>query len=126
LSRNDNLGGWRESAACAQTDPELFFPSTGEVPRDALRVCAGCEVRKPCLAFALTQGTALDGVWGGTTTWHRRELLAGPNPEVARRQEAVDRYRRLGWAKPAIAFALGVSETTVARDLSILSRKAAS
>lgn len=123
---DDNIGGWRASAACAQTDPELFFPSTGEVPRDALRVCGGCEVRQPCLDYALTRGTDLVGVWGGTTNRQRRNLLHTPTPDISRRQKAVARLRAFGWTKQQIADELGVSDTTVRRDLEALERKAAS
>jgi hypothetical protein len=46
---------WRLDAACAEVDPELFFPETGQVPQAAAakQVCAGCVVRGPCLEAAL-------------------------------------------------------------------------
>lgn len=60
-------------ARCAEVDLELFFPPKGGTARPALRVCAGCEVREPCLQRALDLGA--DGIWGGTTTRQRRALL---------------------------------------------------
>jgi len=60
---------WRESAACRQADPELFFPissvgrGAAEV-QQAKTICARCPVRQPCLAFALGTGQEF-GIWGG-------------------------------------------------------------
>jgi WhiB family redox-sensing transcriptional regulator len=70
----DRIGAsedWRARAACRGTDPELFFPvsdsvtGTGQAAA-ALRVCAACPVREPCLRWALEHGP-VPGVWGGTT-----------------------------------------------------------
>jgi WhiB family transcriptional regulator, redox-sensing transcriptional regulator len=58
---------WRGRAACLGADPDLFFPE-GDDPRsdaEAKAICAGCQVRTPCLEFA---GTELEhGIWGGLT-----------------------------------------------------------
>jgi hypothetical protein len=61
---------WQEGAACASTDPEQWFPSKGGSPRLARVVCAGCPVRRSCLATALL--FAEDGIWAGTAPIHRR------------------------------------------------------
>lgn len=59
-------------------DPELFFPvgTTGpavDQAETAKRICACCEVREPCLEFAIA--TKQDaGVWGGLTEDERRSL----------------------------------------------------
>jgi WhiB family transcriptional regulator, redox-sensing transcriptional regulator len=69
---------WRSEAACIDEDPELFFPvgTTGPAVvqiEEAKRVCTRCEVREPCLEFALeTRQDA--GVWGGLTEEERRSL----------------------------------------------------
>lgn len=69
---------WRSRAACIDEDPELFFPvgTTGPAVvqiEEAKRVCARCEVREPCLEFALdTRQDA--GVWGGLDEDERRSL----------------------------------------------------
>ena len=68
-------GGWRGSALCAQTDPEIFFPDKGESTMAAKRVCAGCEVRAECLQEALDRGERF-GVWGGLSERERRALAA--------------------------------------------------
>ena len=66
-------GHWEDRALCAEIDPELFFPETrGASPRDARRICAACEVRAECLAYAL-EHPELQGVWGGLTEKERRE-----------------------------------------------------
>jgi WhiB family transcriptional regulator, redox-sensing transcriptional regulator len=63
---------WVDRAACAQADPEVFFPDS----RPALSVqllCFACPVRTECLAHAVAD-PSLDGVWGGTTQRQRRRL----------------------------------------------------
>ena len=60
---------WRESAACRQADPELFFPIGQAGPavagiQRAKAVCARCPVRQPCLAYALDTRQEF-GIWGG-------------------------------------------------------------
>ena len=67
------MSDWWDSAVCAQTDPELFFPEKGLRPREAKAVCARCPVRAECLEDALTQDRVY-GVWGGTTERERRKL----------------------------------------------------
>ncbi|MBN9795136.1 WhiB family transcriptional regulator [Pseudonocardia sp. TMWB2A] len=69
---------WREDAACAGLDTELFFPvddraASVETPR---RVCRGCPVRAACLADVLaTEDPARRyGITGGTTPGERRTL----------------------------------------------------
>jgi len=69
---------WRLRAACRQVDPELFFPvgTTGpsiEQVGQAKGICQGCEVREPCLGWALRNQIAF-GIWGGTTEEDRQAL----------------------------------------------------
>src|SRR3954451_10858924 len=61
---------WQDEAVCASTDPEQWFPGKGGSPRLARAVCAGCPVRRSCLASALL--FAEDGIWAGTAPMHRR------------------------------------------------------
>jgi WhiB family transcriptional regulator, redox-sensing transcriptional regulator len=70
---------WRDSALCAETAPDLFFPEKGESARAAKRICARCEVVDACLAYALARGESV-GVWGGLTP---RERAALKRTEVA-------------------------------------------
>lgn len=67
-----------ESALCAQTDPELFFPETQQAYiqiAQAKAICANCEIRRECLQEAL-QYEYTDGIWGGTTPMERARLGA--------------------------------------------------
>ncbi|MGW6273958.1 WhiB family transcriptional regulator [Streptomyces sp. NPDC055060] len=70
---------WRQHAACAEEDPELFFPVSSLGPganqtQRAKQVCAGCPVRTECLHWALeTRQQA--GVWGGTDEKERAAML---------------------------------------------------
>jgi WhiB family redox-sensing transcriptional regulator len=67
---------WWQSAACRETDPELFFPiaacgpGAGETAR-AKAVCAACRVRRECLQYALATHQ-VHGIWGGTSEDERR------------------------------------------------------
>lgn len=68
---------WVQDAACAQTDPELFFPTVGGDPNGvqvARDVCGRCPVADECLTFAL-RTEQRHGVWGGLTTRQRGELV---------------------------------------------------
>lgn len=69
----DCSGDWRDRALCAETDPELFFPETGQSTVPAKRVCAACEVRAECLQDALDRREN-HGVWGGLSPQERRRL----------------------------------------------------
>ena len=64
---------WEQQANCLGMDPDLFFPERGEDPAPAKAVCAGCAVRKECLAMALAQRMT-HGVWGGLTAAERKRL----------------------------------------------------
>ncbi|CAL9279508.1 MULTISPECIES: WhiB family transcriptional regulator [unclassified Streptomyces] len=69
---------WRQSAACRDEDPELFFPVGTSGPavmqaEEAKRICARCPVREQCLQWALDAGQDF-GVWGGTSEDERRTL----------------------------------------------------
>ena len=67
---------WRLLTPCRHADPELFFPVSASGPSlnqvtQAKVICAGCSVRRQCLAFALD--TRQDhGVWGGMSEQERR------------------------------------------------------
>jgi WhiB family redox-sensing transcriptional regulator len=66
---------WTRSAACAGTDPELFFPASSRQPAtEAKRICAACPVQTECLQYSLANEEEF-GVWGGLTEKERRRLL---------------------------------------------------
>ena len=70
--------GWRSTASCCDTDPDLFFPvgTTGialEQIAEAKNVCNGCPAQLACLEFALRTNQDT-GIWGGTSEEERRHL----------------------------------------------------
>lgn len=70
---------WKQRGACVGVDPELFYPewpptkASRQQTAQAKAVCAGCEVRLECLAFALATNEEY-GIWGGTNERQRRAL----------------------------------------------------
>lgn len=75
-----NLGdpdetGWMLRGLCAQTDPDAFFPNTGENAGPSKSVCAACPVRVECLEYALEHNERF-GVWGGLSERERRQERA--------------------------------------------------
>ena len=69
---------WRRTAACRDTDPDLFFPvgTTGpaiEQIANAKAVCRQCESQTACLEFAIATNQD-SGIWGGTSEEERRKL----------------------------------------------------
>jgi WhiB family redox-sensing transcriptional regulator len=80
---------WSGTAVCSEADPELFFPLDEDEPvaLPAKAICAGCEVRAQCLAYALTAGMAA-GVWGGLSTSERDALVRARQPRRPARRGA--------------------------------------
>jgi WhiB family redox-sensing transcriptional regulator len=65
---------WFEHAACAETDPDAWFPSKGNATKKAKWVCNHrCPVRAECLDYALDTDQK-HGVWGGLSVNERRKL----------------------------------------------------
>lgn len=69
---------WRVRAACAQEDPELFFPIGNIGPallqiEEAKAVCRRCPVLAACEVWTLESGQA-HGVSGGMSEDDRRRI----------------------------------------------------
>jgi len=69
---------WRQSAACRNEDPELFFPIGTSGPailqeQEAKAVCERCPVTEECLQWAL-ENNQESGVWGGLDENERRTI----------------------------------------------------
>lgn len=70
--------GWRDQAACRDTDLSLFFPAgrsglaVAEI-KAAKVVCSGCRVRGACLQFAVETNQE-SGIWGGKDENERHRL----------------------------------------------------
>lgn len=71
---------WRDSALCAQVDPEIFFPEKGGSAVAAKRVCARCMVRAECLEWALFYDVRF-GIWGGLTEDQRQKARTASDAE---------------------------------------------
>ena len=66
---------WMRSAACADADPEIFFPTISRQPAtEAKQTCSGCPVQAECLEYSLVNQEEF-GVWGGLTEKERRQFL---------------------------------------------------
>jgi transcription factor WhiB/Homeodomain-like domain-containing protein len=108
---------WRERAACAEVDPELWFPDRGQGYRAAgaaaKRICAGCPVRAQCLAFALAAGPEF-GIWAGYDPAELRAMGA-PAPAAAVEKAADCLQVTAGLSARQAADRLGVSSRTVVR-----------
>ena len=74
-SSDDGVLSWQTRALCPETDPEAFFPEKGGSTREAKKVCEVCEVRGPCLEYALENDERF-GIWGGKSERERRHLKA--------------------------------------------------
>jgi WhiB family redox-sensing transcriptional regulator len=72
-----------ELAACAGMPIETFFPAKGQAvaAANARTICASCEVRPQCLAYARSFSDT-SGVWAGTTERERRHLGRGVGRSV--------------------------------------------
>nr|WP_055566048.1 WhiB family transcriptional regulator [Streptomyces atriruber] len=70
-----------DSALCAQTGGDFFFPGTGESYAQARRICGACPVRTECGEYADEgEGTVAHpyrhGYWGGKTPRSRADRAA--------------------------------------------------
>jgi WhiB family redox-sensing transcriptional regulator len=67
-----------DDAACATTDPELWFPELDSLWRvaQAKKICGECPVKVECLAYA-TDNKFKDGIWGGLSPTERHRLMMG-------------------------------------------------
>lgn len=62
-----------ELAACADADPDTFFPTGTDAMSDvvmAKAICHDCPIKVQCLLVAMTND--YDGIWGETTEGERR------------------------------------------------------
>lgn len=64
---------WWDRAACAEHEPELWFPAKGQGGDAAKAICCACSVRIQCLSYAMRH-PSLDGIWGGWSPEERRRL----------------------------------------------------
>lgn len=87
---------WHARASCRRRGDIAWFSSGPRSQEAARAVCAGCEVREQCLAFAMALPD-LVGVWGGTTEAERARIRrAVPVPPPGMRDCGYDDADRDG------------------------------
>jgi WhiB family transcriptional regulator, redox-sensing transcriptional regulator len=116
---------WMDSASCAGTDPELFFPPTGGSNRPAMKVCATCPVREECLEYCIEIEGSMGrverfGIWGGTSAHQRARSLPKP-ARIHRRApcgtEAAERaHNRAGEPSCGVCRAAGATRRQIERE----------
>ena len=65
---------WMADGKCADLNPSLFFPSDGKGVEVAKKICSTCDMKIPCLEYAL-RNRVDHGVWGGASERQRRRIL---------------------------------------------------
>lgn len=65
---------WRDSAACRDHDPELFFPLPSDPVKEVQEVCRDCPVKATCLDWSITAGERY-GIWGGLDADERTPFI---------------------------------------------------
>lgn len=110
--------GWTRRAACADSDPDLFFPepdAAADRIAQAKEICAVCPVRQACLDDAMRRGEP-DAICGGLTANERVQLLrpAGSVVLLSDRRRGNASARQLAVKHGAfLAQGLGQFERTV-------------
>ena len=70
---------WTTKAACADSNPELFFPERGGSSSEAKHICRRCPVQLDCLEYALRWNIKF-GIWGGRGEPERKRLRRQERP----------------------------------------------
>lgn len=97
---------WRDDAACANYDPELWFADQGaaDAYTEARAICNSCPVRETCLEWSLTHYVEY-GMWGGLSAIQRKKMRSERGMRKPREwgdlvpcgtATAVRRHQRLG------------------------------
>ncbi|MFB6813071.1 WhiB family transcriptional regulator [Streptomyces sp. NPDC056347] len=107
---------WMDSALCAQTDPEIWFPEgSGASSRAAQRVCATCPVIAECGEHAQQVEDASEGrrygAWAGLTASARTRQA----PARDHRDRQILALAAQGFTAAEVGDRLGVTDRTVAR-----------
>ena len=71
------VNDWMDDAACKGMDTNIFFPERGESCEEAKAICRRCPVNDDCREYALSMGSRIQGVWGGTSDRGRRSDRSG-------------------------------------------------
>jgi len=121
----EDVGPWRDHAACKDHDVDLWFPNKGDRGLEAKAICRTCPVRAECLEFALLRPSVL-GVWGGSTEFERLQMRrtgsiaphrGHPYMFTQEMRERIVWLYQDGWTMRQIGIEVGCSKRTVARIL---------
>lgn len=107
---------WMDSALCAQTDPDLWYPEgSGQHARKALRVCAQCPVLTECGEYAQDVEDSTDGrrhgAWAGLSAHQRHRQTAATDG----RDQQILRFTEQDLSAEEIGALLGCTDRTVYR-----------
>lgn len=95
---------WRQRAACRHMETEVFYPREPDfVPAEVAAVCSGCEVREPCLEWALEAEDF--GIWAGLSEEQRRRIRKSRLSKT-RRPEVESGILRARASRPDLPFEL--------------------
>ncbi len=64
---------WWADAACRGAGVEVFFPDSGLKTPAAMKLCADCPAKEPCLRSAM-EHPLTSGTWAGSSLQERRQL----------------------------------------------------
>lgn len=110
---------WMQQAACAQTNPEHFFPARGNVSK-AVATCRSCPVLQSCQTYTREVEADLDrneyfGVWAGQSSRARSTQTGTPRRSVTALHENIRRLSRRGLDAHTVANLTGCTTRTVWR-----------
>lgn len=120
---NDN---WRQYAACAGIDGEVFFPTGNQhqiahQTEQAKRICHRCPSQAQCLEWALDTGQH-SGVWGGLDEVERRQIARAPFSHIdvcMENQELIEARLAAGASLRDVGNQLGVGHWAVKRAVAV-------
>lgn len=58
---------WQDEGLCKETDPEMFYPDTGDNATQAKATCRTCPVQLKCAQYAIDNNEEY-GIWGGLSS----------------------------------------------------------
>jgi len=73
----DDRWAWMGRGACVGVGIDLFMSEKACDVRRAKLICSRCEVRDPCVEFALDD-PSVEGTCGGMTATERRRIRRAP------------------------------------------------
>lgn len=68
LEVREERDSWRTKARCTKLGiaTSVFYPDSEKGTKAAIKICSDCEVRTPCLEYAIATREE-NGVWGGVS-----------------------------------------------------------